>query len=30
MKEHHPCGESNMDLSKNSMVISDSNNGLKN
>jgi hypothetical protein len=28
MKEHHPFGESNMDLSKNSMAISDSNNGL--
>jgi hypothetical protein len=28
MKEHHPCGESNMDLSNNSITISDSNNGL--
>jgi hypothetical protein len=28
MKEHHPFGESNMDLCKNSMAISDSNNGL--
>jgi hypothetical protein len=28
MKERHPFGESNMDLSKNNIVISDSNNGL--
>jgi hypothetical protein len=28
MEEHHPFGESNMDLFNNSMAINDSNNGL--